>query len=167
MKRIVLLILTISVMLLFSGCDPMLEAFFPNATGQNNEGGEYEGEMTIHVRAWIDWEITSDPGYYTRPVIFELQQYDPGDGQWWPWDGRDFWGMEYIDFTFNWLPPGEYRVIVYWDNLQNWSLDSGEPNTFAWDTMDWDENVYIDNPGWYEMEANLYSYSDDASMYMP
>jgi hypothetical protein len=153
---------------LFSGCDNILEGFFPNVTG----GGDQEGNNTIEVNIGIDWDIFNSPEYRDcqKAVIIELQQEDfMMPGNWITVQVRERWcSGDWFNEMFDWLPDGNYRAIVYFDENYSWTLDGGDANTFAYDyQMGMQPTVMVGNGGWYMLDAYLMFGSNDVLGGMP
>jgi hypothetical protein len=162
MKRTIIFLAILSIVFLFSGCDNILEGFFPNVTG----GGDKEGNNTIEVNIGIDWQIVDSPEYRDcqKPVIIELQQEDFAmPGNWITVQVRDRWcSGDWFNEMFEWLPDGNYRVIVYFDRDYTWSLTPGDDNVFAYDwQMYGSQTVQVQGGGWYLLDAYLMYYAND------
>jgi hypothetical protein len=166
MKKTIFTIIVISIILLFTGCDGILEALYPNAKPQ------FEGSNNmINVQVILDQSLIDYSGYRDLPKINVKLEKDNGMGGW-EKPFPDFWDFELWDMglgypndafvSFEYLPPGTYRVIVYWDTWWNGELDpwQNEFNILARDNSNSSSIVIPDPPppeGVYiELRANLY-----------
>ncbi len=122
-----------SFIFVLSGCDEILEAFYPDF-GKNAGGNEIRVDVDISPEL-ANWDVRvygrvesanldpGDPDYFHMDinVPIDFSQYDE-QGNPIPKAFLDFWG----------IPNGEYKVLVWLDNNGNQVPDpSDEPVTFA------------------------------------
>lgn len=157
MKRIILLVLTIILAMFFSSCDSILEGFFPKITDKYDMGPDGGAPSTIEVGVWIDNMITNQPEYYNNPVEIRLEMWDQGMMQWMHFDQRRIFGRYDIYERFDGVPPGEYRVLAYWDQDSNYNLDTGMESNILLTDMNWNTQVITPQEGgaWIYMEGWL------------
>jgi len=147
MKKTIFTILVISIVLLFTGCDPILEALYPNAKPQFDGANNMINVQVVLAQGIIDFS-----GYRALPKInVKLEKWNPNNAVW-EKPFPDFWDFELWDMglgypndafvSFEYLPPGEYQVIVYWDNWWNGELDAYE-NEFNVLAKDYSNNTSI------------------------
>jgi hypothetical protein len=163
MKRLILLIVVLSIVFIFSGCDALLEGFFPKATGTDR--GE-DATNTIEFGVSIDWDIFEHTKYRecNTPIIIQLEKFE---GSYQPFDRREIWCSpdSYFVDRFEWLPDGEYRIIIFWDEDNSWDLSPGDANTFAYDYNMYGNNyVNVGGGSWYRLEGYIWSGSMDVTM---
>lgn len=116
MKKKILFVstLAIAILFLFSGCDQILEAMFPDETG----GGEGGGGNTIEINVRVSKNV---PDYWAADVVVELREINgkeiDGIRRGYPYDPEpaNSEGEVFISFTFNWLPDGEYKASAWLD----------------------------------------------------
>ncbi len=125
MKKIIIIsLLAISVIFLFSGCDAILEAMFPDATGH----GDKSGKNFVTIKIDIDKGIA---GWENSEVWVELQGvngtdfYDTRND--YAWDDGNPNNPAHIDLNFEFLPKGEYMANVWLDENGNGKADKDEP----------------------------------------
>jgi hypothetical protein len=157
MKRTILLIAILSILFVFSSCDPILEALFPEATGGGDKGED--ANNTIEVGVDVDPVIFDSQEYRECwiPIIIRLE-VDYGYG-WEFYDQRDIWchWESYIYERFEWLPPDNYRVVVFYDEDNNWEYSEFDSVALAWDynVSPPQDYVPVGNGGWYYLGAYL------------
>jgi hypothetical protein len=100
-KRIIIIAITVLTLALLSGCDAILEGFFPEFADTNS--------IDVHVK------ITTIVNVYEKPVIVALIPFDgsnnPIKGEIVKEERNEF------DFyvSFDGLPNGKYQVYVWYD----------------------------------------------------
>jgi hypothetical protein len=167
MKRIIILTFIVITTIGFSSCDGVLEALFPM-----NTEGYVEGGNTIQVKVNImDYNISDDPVFYERPLrIFLEREDDFMPGNWNIERDHAEWGWTYFDVYFDGLGSGNYRVVVFFDENDNWWYDPGEYNSLAWDINTWNTVIWLPDPQekvYIPMDAELWAYQDDLGISIP
>ncbi|MCD6120513.1 MAG: hypothetical protein J7K04_01590 [Spirochaetales bacterium] len=129
MKKIIIIsILAVSVIFLFSGCDAILEAMFPDETGH----GDKSGNNSITINVDIDKGI---PGWQDSEVWVELVGVNGNDyyntRHDFAWDDGNINNPAHIDLNFDFLPDGDYNANVWLDKNGNGYADNDEPFAFV------------------------------------
>ena len=104
-KRIILIAITVLTLVLLSGCDAILEGFFPEFADTNS--------IDVHV------QITTGVNVYDKPVIVALIPFDGSDS---PIKGEIVKEKRNeFDFyvSFDGLPNGKYQIYVWYDNWED------------------------------------------------
>lgn len=144
MKRTIIIFITLLILFAFTSCDPILEMLYPDekmGDGPNNtinvfvevyqdilDQTEYRNAPRINVRL-----LRSNDGGFTFTEHF-------GEGE--VWDIKETWDSR--SFVFSYIPPGEYKVLIYWDSNWDWMPNNGESNVYARKWEDWvTENIFI------------------------
>ncbi|MFP4363029.1 MAG: hypothetical protein ACLFR1_04100 [Spirochaetia bacterium] len=131
MKKIFLLITVVTIIIAFTGCDQILEAFYP----EFSEGGG--GNNTIEIFIALPEE---DEATWSSPIIANLMvEWSDGEvsdtyrERWadWHWDDEQQAEIPGVRFIFQNLPDGEYRVELFQDRNKNGYWDDNEPFTEA------------------------------------
>jgi hypothetical protein len=147
-KSIVTLIVVLLALFAFSGCDPILEAFYPEFTAGGTEGG---GENGISV--YIEIELPPDGlgeeseptigAVLTKPVpAAEPGQPKPkpelvGEAQFvfpdWVWDDYSSTWILTAIFDFYGIGAGDYQVLTWLDLDGDYkpNFDGSEPTAFS------------------------------------
>jgi hypothetical protein len=134
MKRVIVAItLVLAVLVLFSGCDPILEALFPELV----DGG-FGKKIVVYVD--IDSEILTGIVYQEGAILVGVVPFyekefglEMAPEEMWVQE----WGLtEYIETGFEPLQNTVYRVIIWWDGPddngdRNWLPDFDEPSVLA------------------------------------
>ncbi len=153
------ILIVLSVLIVLSGCDAILEAIYPDY-GDKSTG---DNEIIVNVKidpSLADWDIQvwgrvesanlgpGDPGYFTtdQQVPVDFNNYD-SDGNPIPEAFFDFWGIPGDKDQ-----PGEYRVTIWIDKNGNGFPDFDEPQAVA----TW-ENYDVDNPS-YTWPEEMFSF---------
>lgn len=125
MKKIIIIsILAVSVIFLFSGCDAILEAMFPDATGHGDKSGNNSVTLNIDIDKGID-------GWQNSEVWVELQGvngnnfYDTRHD--FAWDDGIPDNPAHIDLSFDYIPDGEYIANVWLDKDGDGTVNGDEP----------------------------------------
>ncbi len=144
MKKIIL-ILTVLTVLLFTGCDDMLEVFYPefadDFNGTNN---------VVAVEYYYNATDMLNNGYNTlEPLKMELYVSGEDPVSSYPVASIDVWGEYSYYFEF-FVPQGDYDVWIWQD-----SDISGTLNTDDFVLYD---NIYGTTPGYSFMGGDEYWY---------
>lgn len=163
MKKIVLaFLIVVGLLMTLSSCDDMLEALYPDITGENSMDG-IKFVVTIGVRPDIMDSFEFQEG---RPVIVQMVPFRKTTGT------EDFvdhafarkkelkrpdfshnQGYHYptAEVTFNIFDRSKYRVIAFFDGNDNGNFDPGERSTMAWTP---DPNHHTDHfdPGMFDKD---------------
>ena len=125
MKKIIIItLLVVSIAFLFSGCDAILEAMFPDATGQGGNSGTNQINLSVSIDQGI-------PDWWQHKVYAEIvgvngTEFYDNRSNYANADNQD--SPAYVDFFFDFLPNGDYQVNVWLDNVEdNGWADEGEP----------------------------------------
>ncbi len=149
MKHILkIMVMLVVSLLLFTGCDQILEAFYP----EYGDTGGRSGDNTIQIRVDLDRALGDANTEIWAKLEYAFGDYENEnrdlflyDQSAWPmieWDDKGE-PKYYVNFDFWGLEDAEYRVIVWVDkDPKNWVPDWDEPQMEAV----WEYPEYPDDP---------------------
>jgi len=117
MKKITLIIIILTVLFIFSGCDAMLEFFYP----------EYADDNAVNITITITASDMGTNSYDTDGSLL-VELYTVGDS---PVSDIPVRSVEVYNAFDNYLcslyvPAGTYEIWLWQDKNQNGNIDSGE-----------------------------------------
>jgi hypothetical protein len=159
MRRITILAVLSAVLLLgLTGCDRILELFYPEFTDVFAEIGERGIIVDIEVDTSLsDREEFGDVAVriaivpYVEDEATGLLEMDEENIY-----NEEFWGQRFIHYTFTPLPENLYRVFVWYDENDDWLPDFEEPSVLA----GYDPDPTDEEDRW----VNLYDLNGEARM---
>ncbi len=121
MKKIIL-ILTVLTVLLFTGCDDMLEVFYPEFADDYNSTNNILGVEYYYT---VNDIITNNTFNSLKPLMMEL--YNNGETPEFdiPVASIEVWGEYSYYFEF-FVPQGSYDVWIWQDTNESGQFDSGD-----------------------------------------
>ena len=151
--RIIGLIAILTVLVTLSGCDAILEAFFPEY------GEKFGGDGQYAVGVWV--EITTSPSEVGDPQLAGRLEYEWGGEavantttslRWPEWNWKPDGSLALSGYLeFYGIPEGRYRIAI-------WLEESG--NTWP----DWNEQVFYARWMYNNQEQDVFEFPNDQKM---
>lgn len=110
-KRIILIAITVLTLALLSGCDAILEGFFP----------EFADTNSIDVYVQIN----------DTPVVVALIPYDDTDNPMADKIEKQTWYSTGFNASFDGLPEGKYQIYVWYDQNSDGKANEGLARGYA------------------------------------
>ena len=167
------ILIVLSVLIVLSGCDAILEAIYPDY-GDKAAGGGNEIIVNVDIDPSLaDWDVQisgkvesansgpDDPDYFTmdQQVPVDFNSYDP-QGNPIPKAFFDFWGIPGDQDR-----PRQYRVTIWIDRNGNGFPDFDEPQAIAtWENYDINDpsNTWPDDMFYFPNDQQWSSISGNA-----
>ena len=153
MKKSVIIAFVLTLLLLLSGCDAILEMMYPEFGEAADENTDWDTWNVVDVSAQVDWWTVYTYGDANRIYPFVVELID-GTGT---YDYQNQW-MDEWDFlwtSFEGMPDGDYYINIYWDLNDDGDEDWDEPYWYSsWFTIN--ANSPIEHPRWVEVWMDLW-----------
>ena len=117
MKKIIFTVIILAVLLLFSGCDAMLEFFYPEFAENN--------VVIIDIEVTLE-DLLTNPGYSSEPLrveIYELGEYPIANI---PLRSSLVYDDPNTQRSFFDIPEGSYEIWIWQDTNASGSLNTND-----------------------------------------
>lgn len=126
MKKTLFFITIIALVLAFSGCDPLLEGFFPQ---YGDQGGVPEKDIEISLD--LDWNASwyNDYTNWIAPVVIRVwAETSPGNFELLEEPRLRYWSVGSFIWDMIRLPVGTYQIQAFYDKYSPFDVqDTTEP----------------------------------------